>query len=185
MRPIRAPRKKVDLNAEALWNYALRTLTSRDYSLNEIRRKLQARAAPDVVSATLDKLREYGYIDDARFAKAYATSRLENQGFGKQRILRELRLKQVGANEAEKALETTFAIVDEKQLARQYLERKFRGKPLGTLLQDEKSMASAYRRLRTAGFSSGTSVSVLKSYTNRADELAEWEQAEESSIEPE
>lgn len=47
---------------------------------------------------------------------------------------------------------------------RTVLERKFRGKDLAEMLQDEKKLASVYRRLRTAGYSTGNSVKVLKRY---------------------
>jgi hypothetical protein len=38
-------------------------------------------------------------------------------------------------------------------------------------LRDEKHLASAYRKLRYAGFGSGNAIRVLKRYAERADEL--------------
>ncbi|HEX6545457.1 MAG TPA: hypothetical protein VF023_04045, partial [Bryobacteraceae bacterium] len=70
--------------------------------------------------------------------------------------------------------------VDEQDLIRRYLERKFRSKDLREFLREEKHLASAYRRLRAAGFSSNNSIRVLKEFSQRADELEEADEAEES-----
>jgi len=55
----------------------------------------------------------------------------------------------------------------------QFLARKYRGKNLAELLAEEKHLASAYRRLRTAGFGAGNSIRVLKRYAAQADLLEE------------
>ena len=52
-----------------------------------------------------------------------------------------------------------------------FLERKFRGKNLGVLLAEQKYLASAFRRLRGAGFSTGNSIRVLKRYAADAERL--------------
>ena len=59
----------------------------------------------------------------------------------------------------------------------EYLARKFRATNLPIYLQDEKKLASVYRRLRTAGFSSGASIRVLKRYAAQAEELEGLEDA--------
>ncbi len=165
----RAPRK---FDSEALWDYALRILAQRPNSSSELRQKLSRRAdCPGSVTLVLNKLREYGLADDAKFSEAFASARLQNQGFGRMRVLRDLRSKRVASAVAEKAIDKTFAGLDEADLARQYLERKYRGKNLPEFLQDEKQLAAAYRRLRTAGFSGRASLTVLKSYSRRAEEL--------------
>ncbi len=53
-----------------------------------------------------------------------------------------------------------------------------RSRPIGALLMEEKNLASAYRRLRTAGFSSGNSIQVLKRYAAEAERLEEMEEPE-------
>jgi regulatory protein len=52
-----------------------------------------------------------------------------------------------------------------------FLERKYRGKDLRELFREEKHVASAYRRLRTAGFSSANSLRVLKRHASQASDL--------------
>ena len=47
-------------------------------------------------------------------------------------------------------------------------------------LADPKNLAAAFRRLRTAGFSSGTSIKVLRKHSQMADELEDGEESAES-----
>lgn len=165
------------LDSDALWTYALRVLSQRAHSANELKQKLSARAASvSDVNATLTKLREYGFADDAKYSEAFASSRLENQGFGRFRVLRDLRSKRVAPDVAERAVEKTFAGTDERQLIEAFLQRKYRGKDLPVFLDEPKNLASAYRRLRTAGFSTTASLAVLRRYSQHADE---WEDAPE------
>ncbi len=163
----RVPKK---LNETELWDYALRILGRRAHSIGELKQKLAARAEsrPDI-DTTLEKLRQYGFADDRKFSEAFAGSRLQNQGFGRMRILHELRSKRISPAIAAKAVEKAFDGTDELQLIQNFLDRKYRGKDLKKFLQEEKNLASTYRRLRVAGFSSAASLRVLKRYSQRAD----------------
>ncbi|MFL6447803.1 MAG: regulatory protein RecX [Bryobacteraceae bacterium] len=166
------PLKLKKLGREELWNYALRLLAQRPYSSAELKTKLSRRSdSASVIAETLTKLREYGIADDEKFSEAFASSRLQNDGFGRSRVLRDLRAKRVPRHIAEMAVEKTFAKTEEHELAAQFLERKYRNKNLGELLQDQKKFAAAYRRLRVAGFSGAVSLSILKQH---AAETAEW-----------
>ncbi len=174
MATVRRPKK---LDPEALWNYALRVLGDRAHASAELRRKLLQRAqSPSDVTAVMTKLRDYGLTDDKKFSEAFASSRLANQGLGRFRVLRDLRSKQVASNVAEEAVAAVFAETDEQQLAENFLVRKYRGKELPIFLREEKNLAAAYRRLRTAGFSSNATLSVLKRFSRRAES---WEETEE------
>ena len=80
-----------------------------------------------------------------------------------------------------RSVPVAYSATDETALIEQFLARKFRGRDLGALLQEEKHLASAFRRLRTAGFSAGSSIQVLKRYAaeaGRLEEIAEDEPAE-------
>jgi regulatory protein len=160
------------LDLEQLKNYAVRALGDRAHSAGELRQKLSRRAAsPEDIDVVLAKLREIGYLNDQRFAENFASARLENQGFGKMRVLRELRQRRVAPQMAEQVTEKTFEETNETDLIEAFLKRKYRGKDLGTFLKEEKNLASAFRRLRYAGFSSSESIRVLKRYASRAEEL--------------
>ena len=158
-----ATRKPKRLNSDGLWDYALRALGRRPHSEAELRQKLGRRAAnPNDVAGTLARLREYGLADDRKFSELFAAARLQNEGFGRFRVLRDLRGKRVPPAIAGSAVEQVFAGTEEADLANAFLERKYRGKNLAEFLSQQKNLASAYRRLRTAGFSSAIALSVLK-----------------------
>ena len=166
------------LDETELWDYALRVLGRRAHSTAELRRKLVTRAkSPPDVDATLTKLREYGFADDRKFSEAFAGSRLQNQGFGRLRVLHELRSKRIAPAIAAQAVEKAFDGTDELQLIQKFLNRKYRGKNLTEFLQEEKNLASAYRRLRTAGFSSHGSLTILKRYSRKTDD---WDATDEN-----
>jgi regulatory protein len=167
------------LDAEGLWSYALHTLARKAYSAQELKLKLSQRSqsAADL-NATLAKLREYGLADDRKFSEAFAVSRMQNQGFGRLRVLRDLRSKRVASTIAGQAVERAFSGTDEQQLIQQFLERKYRGKNLSDFLAEEKNLVSAYRRLRAAGFRGDSSLAVLKRYTRRAEEWSGMEEEE-------
>jgi regulatory protein len=165
-------RKPKLLDQEQLTNYAVRALGGRAHSAGELREKLSRRAASaGDIDVVLAKLREFGYLNDQRFAENFATARLENQGFGKMRVLRELRQRRVAPKLAEQVTEQAFQDTNETDLIEAFLKRKYRGKQLGPFLAEEKNLAAAFRRLRYAGFSSGASIRVLKRYASRAEEL--------------
>ena len=65
--------KRKRLDAEGLWQYALKTLGSRAQSTGELREKLRQRAetASDVDEA-LSRLKDLGYLNDQRFAEGFA-----------------------------------------------------------------------------------------------------------------
>src|SRR5260370_35423359 len=155
---------KLFQNAELL-NYAVRALGGRAHSTGELREKLRRRAErAEDVDAVLAKLKELGYLDDKRFAESYAASRLENQGLGKMRVLRDLRQRRIAPQLAEQVAEKTYQETDETKLIEDFLKRKYRGKKLGEFLGEEKNLAGAYRRLRYAGFSAGASLWFFKRY---------------------
>jgi len=129
------------------------------------------------IKANAARLREYGYTDDQKFSEAFASARLQNQGFGKFRVLRDLQSKRVSSGVAEQAVSKIFEDSDEKELIDAYLARKYRSVNLHDFLQLDKNVASAYRRLRTAGFSSSATLAALKRHSQRA---ADWEEPPES-----
>jgi regulatory protein len=165
-------RKPAPLEYEKLMEYAVRTLAARAHSASELRRKLTRRAANrDDIQRVVAALKEAGAISDERFAESFAASRLANRGFGRQRVMRELRARQVGQKVAAEAVASAYRDTDEPELIDNYIVRKFRGKDLPTFLADEKNLQSAYRKLRMAGFGAGNSIRALRKYSQRADEL--------------
>jgi regulatory protein len=157
----------------------VRVLGGRAHSSGELREKLRRRAErAEDVDAVLAKLKELKYLDDRRFAENYAASRLENQGLGKMRVLRDLRQHRVAPQLAEQVTEKAYQETNEENLIEEFLKRKYRGKKLGEFLAVEKNLAAAFRRLRYAGFAAGTSIRVLKRYAKQAEVLEALESEE-------
>jgi regulatory protein len=124
----------------------------RAYSIHEMREYLERRAEdPELVSTLIARLRELKYLDDARYALDYARLHANSRRRGRFRITRELRGRGVPDRHIEAALDAVFAETDESSLVRARLKRHLsiaRG-PL-----DQRKLASLYRSLLRAGFSS-------------------------------
>jgi regulatory protein len=160
-----AKRPPQPLDSEKLLNVALRALGARAHSSGELREKLRRRAQnQEDVDVVLAKLKESGYLNDRKFAEAYAAARLQDQGLGKMRVLRDLRQRRVAPKLAEQVTEQTYQQTNEIDLIEDFLRRKYRGKQLAAFLSEEKNLAAAFRRLRYAGFSAGQSIRVLKRF---------------------
>jgi regulatory protein len=178
-RPRKTRKPPAPLNVEGLLAYSARVLGSRAQTTSELRQKLTRRAAErSDVDEVIRRLKENGYLNDQRFAESFANWRRDNEGFGKTKVVRDLMARRVAPELAKKAAETAYSGSDETALIEQFLARKFRGKNLGALLQEEKHLASAFRRLRTAGFSAGGSIKVLKRYAAEAERLEEIDEDE-------
>jgi regulatory protein len=175
-------RKPKLLDEEGLRGAALRMLGARGYSTSELRDKLRRRAERvEDVDRVIAGLKEYGYLNDSRFAEAYAHARLHNEGHGSRRVLRDLRGKRVAPTVADRAVKQAFEGTEEITLVEQYLARKYRNTDLHQLLQDPTKLAAVYRRLRYAGFTAGPAISVLKRYANQAEELEDMDDEGEQS----
>jgi len=174
-------RRPKPLDLEGLWAYALRVLGGRAHSTGELREKLRRRAAePGDVDAVLHRLKDAGYLDDRRFAEGFAAARLSGEKFGKTRVLQDLRQRRVAPALAESTVRKVYEDVDEEALIEEWIRRKYRTAPREGLLQDEKDMASAYRRLARAGFRTGEIVKVLKRFAKNPDLLDNFEPPEET-----
>src|SRR5579863_4515870 len=170
------PKKPKPLDLDGLLAYAARVLSAHSQTSGELRQKLKRRAARgEDVQAAIERLKQLGYLNDQRFAESFASWRRENQGLGKNRVVRDLLSRRVAPGLAKKAADAAYSGADETAMIEQFLARKYRGKNLHALLTEEKHLASAYRKLRTAGFGSGNSISVLKRFAAEAERLEEVE----------
>ena len=167
------------LDLEGLMNYAARALSARAYTVSELKTRLKKRAAQaEDVETVLGRLKDAGMVNDRRFAGSFADWRRESQGMGKTRVMRDLMARRVAPAVAKEAVEASFEGVDEIAMIEAFLKRKYRGKDLGALLQVEKELASAFRKLRGAGFGTSNSIRVLKRYAAEAERLDEMEESE-------
>ncbi|MGH2598454.1 MAG: regulatory protein RecX [Dehalococcoidia bacterium] len=85
---------------------ALRLLAARPRSEAEVRQRLLRRGLPhDVIVDTIARLREYGYLNDAEFARFWVESRSGANPRGRYVVRRELRAKGVDQETVDTALE--------------------------------------------------------------------------------
>jgi regulatory protein len=172
------PRK---LAAEELFEYAVKCLGARAYSTGDLKSKLRMRAAnPADAEAAIDRLKDIGYLDDRRFAEGYAAARVENEGFGRMRVLNDLRARRVSGAMAEQAVERAIGDKSEAELIDAFIERRMHSVASGGKIEDEKKLAAAYRKLRRAGFTSGPILAALKRIAARPEELEEPLEGEEA-----
>jgi len=162
------------LEAERLFEYAVKCLGVRAYSTGDLKSKLRMRAAhPPDVDATIDRLQDIGYLNDQRFAENFATARVQNDGFGRIRVLSDLRARRVQGPLAEQAVEQALEGKNEAELIDSYIERRMPSIAAGGPVADERKLANAYRRLRRAGFTSGPILTALKGLAARPELLEE------------
>jgi SOS response regulatory protein OraA/RecX len=144
------PSKRLLENDADLYAAALRALMRRPHSVYEMRVLLERRAAEkSLVPAVMEKLKHFGYLDDARYASEFARAHARIRRQGKFRIARELRTRGVPDRHIEAALESVFAETDERAILRARVERRVR---LIRGEMDERKRASLYGSLLRAGF---------------------------------
>lgn len=170
------PKPRTIDSEPALYEAAVKILMRRAHSVSEMKKALIRRTADEtLIQTVLARLKQNGLIDDARYAQQFARQRTEISQQGKYRVARELRARGVSEQHIEAAVNEAAANSDEAAMVRQRIERKvklFRGEI------DERKIASLYRTLLRAGFSSDTIRRELKRAT--AEELPEVESPEES-----
>jgi regulatory protein len=171
---VASPRKPRKLGAAELFEYAVKSLGARAYSSGDLRSKLRLRAAePADVDPIIARLKDIGYLNDERFAETYAASRVQNQGFGRMRVLTDLRARRIQDELAEKAVASAIGEKSELELIDAFIERRMPSVASGGPIEDERKLAAAYRKLRRAGFSSGPILSALKRIAARPEFLEE------------
>jgi regulatory protein len=113
--------------AQTPYNRALDLLSARPYTVRQLRRKLIQKEIPaDEADAVIERLLAAGLLDDARYAAAYARSKLVGQGASVRRIGQDLARKGVGSEIAKEAIQQV--VIDEEVDTRASLERVARKK---------------------------------------------------------
>ena len=148
-----------------LYQYALGALGRRMRSVAEMKRLLRRRVEIEteigrtLVELVTRRLKDQGYLNDAKYAAAYSAFRRDNEKFGRRRVSTDLNVKGVVGEVLDKAIENAYSEVDEEKQAREYLRRKRLKKP-----QDKKQAARVFRQLMRAGFGSKTIFKILKKW---------------------
>jgi len=170
---------KPHLNESALYDYAIKALGRHMRTEAELRRLMRMRVEPGengnaIIDATIARLKENGYLDDAAYAETYARLRQQNEKLGQRRVSQSLTQKGVSSQIVTDAVEARYADTDEETLARKHLERKRIRKP-----ENEKEIARVMRRLVAAGFSTSVIYKILRQWDVPGESLSAIDNLEE------
>jgi regulatory protein len=169
--------RKLFTEAE-LYDYAVGALARRMRSVAELKRLLRNRVEADteigktLVELIVVRLKDQGYLNDAKYATAFSSYRRDNEKFGRMRVVNDLKAKGVHGEVIQKAVSLVYDDVKEESLAREYLRRKRLQKPKD---RDQKQAARVFRNLMRAGFVSKTIFAILKKWDVDEETLTELE----------
>ena len=109
------------------FQHAVKLLAAKPRSIAELRDRLAERcSSKTVVETVISRLREYGYLDDERYALTYASSKVRQQPIGRRRLELSLRKKKVDRAVADEALNQVFAETSEGDLIDRAIEKRVR-----------------------------------------------------------
>ncbi len=131
---------------------AVKLLAAKPRSVAELRERLLEKAwtNEEAVDAALAKLKEYGYLDDERFAFGFASYRVRQKPVGRQRLARDLQTKKVPRETADAALDLVFQETPEEDLIDRAVEKRVRLRGRPSTRQETKSL---FDHLLRQGFS--------------------------------
>ena len=131
---------------------AVKLLAAKPRSIQELRERLLEKQWTDEAAAdyALTKLKEYGYLDDERFAFGFASYRVRQKPVGRQRLARDLQAKKISKETADATLELVYQETPEEELIARAIEKRMRLRGRPTTRQETKSL---YDHLLRLGFS--------------------------------
>ena len=159
------PRPRKTDSEDVLYEYAVGALARRMRSVAELKRLLRPRVEADteygktLVELVIRRLKDQGYLNDAKYAAAYSSFRRDNEKFGRRRVITDLKVKGIHADVIDKAVESVYDDVNEEKQARAYLRRKRLQKP-----RSQKDAARVFRQLMRGGFGARTIFAILKKW---------------------
>ena len=150
---------------EMLYEYAVGALGRKMRTVAELKRLMRKRVKQQgeigqlLVEVVVAKLKEQKYLNDTNYAESYSRFRKENEKFGRQRVVQDLKAKGVHGEIIEKTVGAAYQDVNEEQLAREFLGRKRLRKP-----ETQRDAAKVFRTLVRAGFASKVIFRILKTW---------------------
>lgn len=162
--PFPRPKKKF-YSEDELYEYAVGALARRMRTVAELKRLLRLRVETDteygqtLIELIIRRLKDHGYLNDSQYAAYFSSLRRDNQKFGRQRVVSDLKVKGVHGDVIDKAVDAAFDGVSEEKQAREFLRKKRLMKP-----KDQKQAARIFRQLARGGFGARTIFAILKKW---------------------
>jgi SOS response regulatory protein OraA/RecX len=150
------------LKNESLWKYALSLVSKGSYSTHDIREKMRKKSTEeDTIRRLIFSLKQQGLVNDEEFAEEYKEEK-ENQCYGKNRIIQDLKFKHGIRDEIVDALAFKSEEAHAQKLAEQW-EKKYARLPLRS--KKEKAALALVRR----GYDEGVAREAVSSYKEAKD----------------
>ncbi|HUR97732.1 MAG TPA: regulatory protein RecX [Pyrinomonadaceae bacterium] len=131
---------------------AVNLLAAKPRSIGELRERLLEKnwTNLEIVNAVIEKLAEYGYLDDRKFAEDLALSKLRQKPQGKRRLQQAMSQKKLDRETLDNAIASAFEKMPEVELIDAAIEKRLRLKGLPESREDTKKF---YDHLLRQGFS--------------------------------
>lgn len=139
-------------SAERTMHRAVRLLAAKPRSVGELRHRLLEKSWTDneIVETVLEKLAEYQYLDDEKYAYDLASSKLRQRPQGKRRLLFSLKQKELENEVIKKAVEAAFEKMPEDKLIIEAIQKNIRIKGIP---ETKEAKQRLYGHLMRRGFS--------------------------------
>jgi regulatory protein len=137
---------------ERTMNRAVKLLAAKPRAIGELRERLLEKnwTNAKIVDAVIVKLKEYGYLDDERYASDLAASKLRQRPQGKRRLQQSMSQKKLDREIIKNAIESAFEKMPEAELIDRAIEKRLRLKGRPETREDLKKF---YDHLLRQGFS--------------------------------
>jgi len=141
-----------DKARERTMNRAVMLLAAKPRSIAELRERLLEKSWTnrEIVDAVIEKLSEYKYLDDQKYASDLAVSKLRQRPQGRRRLKQTLSQKKLDKDIVDEAISSAFEKLPEAELIDQAIEKQIRlkGKP-----KTRDEVKKFYDHLLRRGFS--------------------------------
>ena len=125
--------KDVEKSRERTMNRAVKLLTAKQRSVAELRERLLEKAwtNAEIVERVIEKLQEYGYLDDRKYASDLALSKLRQRPQGKRKLQQSMSQKKLDRQIRDEAIVAAFEKIPEADLIDRAIEKRLRlkGRP--------------------------------------------------------
>jgi SOS response regulatory protein OraA/RecX len=128
---------------------AVRLLSRRPYSCEEMRLKLAPYAGDQEIDAVLNRLVELSLLNDEEYAYNFALCQTRQQGWGPLKVFHSLLRKRVPAKLAELTIDRIRRETSDEVVLREYVGRYFRKSGIP---QDRKGIHKLIAHLRRRGY---------------------------------
>lgn len=155
------------VNARLAYAQAIRFLTLRSHSENELYKKLLKKHSRLSAEYAIAKCRELGFLDDADFASRYAKELAENKKYGVARIRQELLLKGIDRDLIDNAISSVDTDYSDNII--QIVEKKY-----SNCLNDDKGKRRMIAGLMRLGYTYSDIKSALAQYDLPEDNTDEY-----------